>query len=118
MIVRTVNLDGTWSYGKGKNDYKTDKDAVAQNIATRFRSFLGDCFFAINSGLDWFNLLGAKDELALNLAISTVILNTSGVLELIVLRATRDAQRKLTIQYQVQTIFGVIEQTVNLDLNV
>jgi hypothetical protein len=67
--VRQIDDDGDWLFGKGQNDYVRANTSVVQNINTRLGSFLGDCFFDLGAGIDWFNLLGTKDQVALNLSI-------------------------------------------------
>lgn len=118
MRVRALDANGDWTYGKGLNDYVTQNRAVAQNIQTRLLSFLGDCFFDLGAGIDWFTFLGGKDQLSTNLAVSAVILNTTdvtGIRQLsIVLSPTT---RKLTIQYKVQTTFSVLSGEFQYDLN-
>lgn len=107
MRVRALDLDHDWQWGKGRNDYKQNQSAVVQNINTRLSSYLGDCFFAMGEGLDWFNLNGGKSTLAIDLAVSTVILNTAEVLLLINVASRLNAQtRRYTIQYEVETVYG------------
>ena len=118
MRVRAVNADGSWQFGKGRNDYKKDLDATAQNIKTRLQSFLGNCFFALDAGIDWFNLLGGKSQQAINLAITSTILNTENVTGLNQLYINLDADRNLTVEYNVQTSYGTINQQFQYDLGV
>lgn len=106
MIVRALDPIGDWTFGKGKNNYLRDDFAIGQNLITRVKSFLGDCFFDIRAGIDWFNLLGSKNQVALNLAISSVILKTEGITELTQLSVSLDSKRLLTIVYNVKTRFG------------
>lgn len=109
MIVRSIDTEGDWNFGKGKNDYKKDNKAVAQSIKTRLSSFLGDCFFDANAGIDWFNLLGGKNQLAINLAVSTTLLNTEDVTEIKQLSVSLSAaSRQLSITYTVKTSFGIV----------
>lgn len=108
MIVRSLDQNGDWQFGKGKNDYRVNADAVSQNLTTRIRSFLGDCFFALDAGIDWFGLLGAKDKLALQLAVSATILNTPDVLKINSLLIVTDVNRRITITYDVTTIYQQI----------
>lgn len=117
MIVRAIDGQGDWLFGKGKNDYKSGNNAISQNIQTRLLSFLGDCFFDLNAGIDWWNRLGAKDKTALNLDVSSVILNTAGVTGLLQLSITLDAQRVLTITYRVQTIYSTTGNTFQYALS-
>lgn len=109
MIVRALDENGDWTFGKGRNNYKSGVLAVAQNIQTRLQSFLGDCFFDTAAGIDWFNLLGTKNQLQLKLAISSVILNTENVASIISLSLNLDPfTRNLLLTYKVQTYFGEI----------
>lgn len=108
MIVRRIDVDGDWTFGRGKGDYLVANSAVAQNVATRLRSFLGDCFFETGAGIDWFNLLGEKDQTSLNLAIAAVILNTQNVLKLQRLAVSLSTTRAITIQYQVLTSYSSV----------
>lgn len=107
-IVRAIDHTGDWLFGKGRNDYRSKQPAVAQNIETRLRSFLGDCFFDTTAGIDWFTLLGGKNQFAVNLAVSTTILNTADVTGLLQLSVTLSASRNLKITYKVDTNFGVV----------
>jgi hypothetical protein len=103
MRVRALDQAGDWLFGKGQQDYLVGLPAIEQNIQTRILFVLNDCFFAMAQGIDWFNLLGGKNQLALNLAVSTTILNTDLVTGLVQLSVVLDATRKLTISYVVNT---------------
>lgn len=117
MIVRAIDINGDWLFGKGQNDYRTNNDAIAQNIKTRLSSFLGDCFFDTTSGIDWFNLLGGKDQLVLNLAINAVILNTQDVTGVLQLFSNLSDARVFFVQYKVQTTYSQLSATYQYDLN-
>jgi len=114
MRVRTIDGVGDWTFGKGRNNYKKDINAVAQNIQTRLKSFLGDCFFDLEAGIDWFNLLGSKSELELKLVISSTILNTENVNILEETLVSVSSNRQLLIQYSVDTAYGQITNTVEV----
>lgn len=105
MIVRSLDGDGDWLFGRGKNDYLTFNAAIAQSIQTRLSSFLGDCFFDIKAGVDWWNILGSKSELLLNLQVSAIILNTFGVTGISQLLVSLSRSRNLTVTYAVTTIY-------------
>lgn len=88
-----------------------------QNINTRLNSFLGDCFFNEGAGIDWFNILGAKDEVQVDLIVASTILNTEGVVALRRLVLELDVQRNLNIRYQVHTIYSVMTSIAVVNLN-
>lgn len=112
MIIRAVDGTNDWQFGKGRNDYKGRGAALSQNIQQRLQSFLGDCFFAINDGIDWFNLLGSKNQVALELAVRTTILNTVGVTGIVSLEIEYvSATRQINMTYVVNSIY-----TANLDV--
>lgn len=116
--VRALDGNHDWTFGKGQNDYLKNNKATAQNIQTRLLSFSGDCFFDLGAGIDWFNFLGSKDQLALNLSVSAVILNTpdvTGIKQLSIV--LNPINRKLTIRYRVQTVFSVLTGAFQYDLN-
>lgn len=115
MRVRALDVDHDWTFGKGRNNYFVNNAAIVQNINTRLNSFLGDCFFDLNAGIDWFNLLGAKDQVALNLAVSAVILNTRNVTGIKQLSLTVSANRNITIRYQVNTTYSTLTSTFQFD---
>lgn len=106
MISRALDINHDWTFGKGKNDYLINNNAIVQNINTRLNSFVGDCFFSANSGVDWWTLLGGKSQIAVELAVSAVILNTSGVTGLVELSVNLSDTRQVTIVYQVATVYS------------
>lgn len=117
MRVRALDVNGDWTFGKGKNDYLIDIDAVAQNIQTRLLMFLGDCFFSLTDGIDWFNLLGSKNEAGLVLAVKTVLVNTPGVTGIEQVSVSLSTSRAIKITFNVQTSYGRnIQNTFQYDL--
>lgn len=112
MSVRQIDGNNDWTFGRGKSNYLRYNDAVAQNIKTRLQSFLGDCFFDSQAGLDWYNLLGSFNQLALELAISSIILNTPEVTGIVYLNITRTSGRKILLSYKVNSVYTGI---TNLD---
>ena len=118
LIVRALDSVGDWTFGKGQNDYKSNIDAVTQNISTRLKSFLGDCFFATTAGIDWFNFLGGKDQIALNLAINATILNTTNVTGILQTSINLDeVTRVFSVAYNAQTSFGPVGDLFQYDVN-
>lgn len=112
MRVRSIDANGDWNFGKGRNDYKSAKDEIMQSLQTRIKSFLGDCFFAREAGIDWFNLLGAKDVTELSLAVSATILNTEGVTGIVESSIAIDKFRNIKLVYQVETVYGRSQRVI------
>lgn len=123
MIVRSLDINGDWEFGAGLNNYKRANLAVVQSIQTRLSSFIGNCFFDLGAGIDWFTFLGSKNPTAMNLAISAVILNTPNpvdgtpvVLGLLQLGVNLSDSRVFSVQYKVQTIYSVTGGSFQYDL--
>lgn len=95
MITRALDADGDWTFGKGANDYLSGNPAIAQSLVTRIKSFLGDCFFDAGAGIDWFNLLGSKNQTGLDFNIRSVIINTPNVTGFTVLDSDFDPRTRL-----------------------
>lgn len=114
MRVRAVSDNLDWTFGKGNNNYVDQDMAIAQNIKSRLLAWEGDCFWALQDGIDWRNLLDKGQEEALKLAIRSNILQAYGVAKITELSAVLSADRKLSITYAVETIYGnSFQSTIN-----
>jgi hypothetical protein len=115
MIFRTLDSNGDFTFGKGLNNYATDNKAIGLNIQTRIKSWLGDCFFALNEGIDWYNRLGKKNQRPLlEQDLRRVVLQSFGVIGILEF-STDLTDRNLQVSYEVDTIFtGRLSDTVAL----
>jgi hypothetical protein len=117
-MTRAIDSTGDWTFGSGVNNYASGNAEVAMNIQTRLLCFLGDCFFDTSAGIDWFNLLGSKQQVALQLAVAAVILNTANVTGGLQLSVTyNEVTRSISIVYQVQTVYSQLSNSFQYDLS-
>lgn len=129
MIVRSLDENGDWTFGAGINNYKRANLAVAQCLQTRLSSFIGNCFFDMGAGINWFGYLGGKgsnNTIQLSLALSAVILNTPNVnqngmaspavLGIKQLGFNVTTSRGFSITYQVQTVYSSVNNSFTYDL--
>lgn len=108
MIIRALNANHDWTFGKGKQDYLRDQNAVMENIQTRLLSFFNDCFFDLRAGIDWFRLLGTKNtDKEIELSCRAIILGSYGVLRMnsISVALIRN-QRSIRLEYSIDTVFS------------
>lgn len=104
MIFRGLDSNGDWTFGQGKSNYLTGNDAIGTNIATRIRSWIGDCFFDQNAGIDWLNRLSMKNqENLLKLDLQRIIQQSYGVTGIRTLTVSL-VQRAFFITYIIDTI--------------
>jgi len=101
MRVRALDANGDWTFGRGRGNYLTAKAARAQNLQTRLMSFLGDCFWDLGAGIDWFNLLGGKSALQIDFAVQSTIIGTDGIVGIDRDSIAVDSNRQLSAKYTV-----------------
>lgn len=122
MIVRNLDIDHDWTFGAGKNNYRTNyintsqdiqKTALAQCIVTRLLCFLGDCFFDLTAGIDWPRYLGSRNQQdELQMQVASTILGTENVISILKLDMSLSRDRKISLQYTVDTTLGELNGEV------
>lgn len=104
MRFRSIDTNNDWNFGKGKQSYIKDNDALMLNLQTRLNSFLNDCFFAVEDGLDWFNLLGSKDRETLLSSVRKIIIETDGIIKINSVDIFENRiTRNITLTYNIDT---------------
>jgi len=112
-MIRALDANDDWTFGKGIANYLTNEDAIALNVRTRLRSWFGDCFFAVAEGVDYNNLLDIGTETLLNGDIRRVILQTEGVLRIETYEsAINRTTRAFSVDTTIVTIFGNVTVTL------
>ena len=108
MRVRKLDDNNDWCYGGSINDYLTAKSAIAQNIKTRLKEYLGDCFWMLGAGIAWDVRLGqTNQEELLKSDTYGIIKNTNGVTRILEHSQTI-IDRHAHIKTLVDTVFGQI----------
>lgn len=106
MTFRNLDTNHDWTFGSSKSNYVSGNQEIALNIKTRLLSFLGNCFFATDEGIDWFNLLDYRYQDRLENDVQQVIIQTSGVIGINSIDILTTADRQIRIAYDVQTIYS------------
>jgi hypothetical protein len=105
MIIRKVDGANDWRFGKGKSDYAKDDQAIGQNVQTRILSWVGDCFFAMNEGIDWASRLDVGQEDSLLDEVKSIILQSEGVVGINTVEVEFNREtRNVKIEYSIQTV--------------
>ena len=107
MRFRGIDSNGDWIFGKGRNSYLTDNEALMMNIKTRLLEFLGDCFFDLEKGIDWWTLLGGKNLRKILVDVQRTILRSYQVKKIVNLDYTL-TNRKLFITISIEFLNGEI----------
>lgn len=106
MKIRAIDSVGDWKFGKGLSSYNIENAAIAENVATRIKSWINDCWFDADAGLDWARLLGSRgtaEEIALS--VRATILESYGVLKCNSIEPKIEG-RKMTLTFNIDTIYS------------
>ena len=82
MLIRKNDENNEWIFGRGRNDYIKNEDALKQNLKTRILSWKNDCFFDLQAGVDWNNYLDIGTKFFLDQNVKQVILQTPDVIKI------------------------------------
>lgn len=105
MIIRGLDSEGDWIFGINQNAYKAKQDAVMQNIETKIREWVGDCFFNNNAGIDWLNRFGFSQKEQLEAELQSLIAQCYGVVSVDQISASL-VGRDFSVTYTVQTFYS------------
>lgn len=106
MIFRQLTAEHDWTFGAGLNNFARNDAAIGLNIQTRLLSWVGDCFFDTQTGIDWKNRLGSKNQRALlENDLRRVILQSFGVTSIISFETILTG-RSFSADYNITTIFS------------
>lgn len=115
-IFRSLTPTGDWTFGAGRQNYATLDAAIGLDIQTFLYLFLGEVPWDLSAGIDWWNLIGSRDETDIILQTRSAITQRQGVqgvtsADVFLNRSTR----QLSLQYAINTIFSR-GQTVAVNL--
>lgn len=60
MRVRALDKNWDFQFGKSKQDYVSGSLATAYDVKQKILCWYNDCFFDMQAGIDYKNLLGSK----------------------------------------------------------
>lgn len=108
MRFRVLDSNWDWNYGRGIQDYTTESLAIAYDVKTKILSWYGDCFFAMDEGVDWKNILGSKvSKEDADSSIKKIIVTQEGVTELTFFESSLE-QRSYHCTARYKDIYGQI----------
>lgn len=80
MSVSKLDSNGDWRFGKSLADYTRNSGEISQNVITRLKSFADDWFLDTTANIDWFTILGNRNNEQIILReVSRVVSATDGV---------------------------------------
>lgn len=80
MIVRGLDNNGDWTFGRGLTNYLTESNAIAQCVRTKLLSLKNDWFLNRDDGIAWFDYLEKNPDIQqLERDIKNIVSNIDGV---------------------------------------
>ena len=114
MRFRNLDENGDWCFGKGRNSYVSENQALMLNIKTRLLEFLGDCFWDTEKGIDWWTLLGGKNLNKILVDVQRTILRSYQVKRIVSMDYTLN-NRTLSIRLSIEFLNGeILSDTVEV----
>ena len=107
MKFRRLNSNGDWHFGRGLSNYADADEAIMMNCKTRLLSFKNDWMLDQNQNIDWFAILGQKnnEQTILN-EVERVCLNSEGIVNVVSIDIVKSDNRSASIEIVVDTIFS------------
>ena len=106
MKTRAVDKSWDWKFGKSNQDYADNSLGVAYTVKMKILSWYKDCFFEMDAGIDWKNILGSKTTKdQADSAIKEIIQGEPEILELTYFDSSV-IDRVYTATIRFKTIYG------------
>lgn len=110
MFIRSLDVAGDWNWGQNLQSFNFAEKAIEEDVYTRLLSFLNDCFWALDFGIDWWNLLGGKNPAAqAQILVQTrqMIISGFGIARIESVNAVINSKtRNLIVSYLIDTIYS------------
>jgi hypothetical protein len=115
MLIRNIDGNNDWKFGKGKTDYVKDAYAVGLDIKLRLQEWYQDCFFNLQNGIPWTIRLGEKNQKELlDNDIYEIATSTEGVLSIYNFVSQLDG-RRYTCSFEVYQVYSTESLPIKFD---
>jgi len=106
MKTRATDSNWDWRFGKSLQCYADEALGVAYTVKMKILSWYKDCFFAMDSGIDWKNILGSKiTKEQADVSIKEIIQTEPEIIELTFFDS-EVVDRVYTATIRFKTIYG------------
>ena len=107
MMYRMLDDNNDWCFGQGLSSFVRDEKAVEIGVQVYLRAIQGEIWMDGNVGLPWISMMALKEIKPIDLMmIRDYILSYRGVLGVNDLNLERSENRKIKLQYKLQTVYN------------
>lgn len=106
-MIRNLDKNWDWVFGNGKQDYAIGQRSMEIDILTNIKCWKNNCFYDLDKGIDWYNILGSfgSDKKLINQLVS-LLLNIDGVVEIKSIDYNITDERKINLNIVLNTIYN------------
>lgn len=107
MATWALDSNGDWTINDNIFTALNGNYEIIQNVETRIKEQVNDCFFNLKAGIDWINMPRGQEQInELVVQIKNIIASTDGVTSVIEIIFNFDSvNRKLNVQAIYKTIY-------------
>jgi hypothetical protein len=106
-----LDSSGDWAVSGGKLQLATGQEEIAQIVATRLRTFLGEYFLDVRIGVPWFSKIFKKNpnQAEVEALLIQTIADSPGIITIQDFQLSLDNKtRKLRVDFRAQSVEGLI----------
>lgn len=106
MRVRALDNNWDFNFGRSRQDYASESLATAYDVKQKILCWFNDCFFDMQSGIDYKNLLGRKGgKQTIDNAIKKILAIQPDIIEITYFDSSvTDRRYSLTARFK--TVYG------------
>lgn len=106
MRIRALDENWDWKFGQSKQCYATESLGTAYDVKQKILCWFNDCFFDMQTGIDYKNLLGSKGgKEQLDNSVKKIIVTNPDIIEMTYFESSV-TERNYTATIRFKTIYG------------
>lgn len=109
-----LDSTGDWAVANGELQFANGVDEIAQIVATRLKTFLGEWFLDVRLGVPWFSKILKKNPnpAEIEAVLIQTIVESPGIITLLDFQLSLDgATRQLSVSFRAESVAGIINFT-------
>lgn len=106
MRVRALDSNWDFKFGKSRQDYASESLATAYDVKQKILCWYNDCFFDMQAGIDYKNLLGEKGgKTTLDNSVKKILMVQPDIVEITYFESSV-IDRKYSLTTRFKTVYN------------
>ena len=103
-MLRNLDKNHDWLFCHGIQDYVKEEKEIELDIITNILCWKNNCFYDLDRGIDWYNIIGNKNK-QLAHQLTSLILNINGVVQINNINYNLTEDRRINVNISLDTIY-------------